>query len=129
MGRQTPWLASTLTHMRSTNDLERLSEFNYFRVFFDGSAATESSGAGWVLYGAESVIDDDLLEWTRVVEKSIGLPKGCTVTAAELEACASAVDFFGALLSGSMPAIGLSLKQKARMDFRTIRKLELAELV
>jgi len=107
---------------------ERLTEFHYYRVFFDGSAAPDSSGAGWVLYGTESILDDPA-EWEKIAAKSLALPKGCSVTAAELEACASAVEFLDALLSGEMDIVEACLKQKARMDFKAVRKLELADLL
>ena len=63
-----------------------------------------------------------------VAEKSLALTKGSSVTAAALEACASAVAFMNAL-SAVTAAATASLEQKAFVDTKLARKVELAELV
>ena len=40
-----------------------------------------------MLFGAESVVADTPVEWTRIAELSFPLALEATVTAAELEAC------------------------------------------
>jgi ribonuclease HI len=76
------------------------SDYDYFRLFFDGSCTKDASGGGWVLYGATPVDEDREDEWTKLAEMSFRLCQHSTVTVAELEACLWGVAYVSARLQG-----------------------------
>ena len=102
--------------------------FACYRVFFDGSCASNGSGGGWILYGSNNAQADTEDEWTRVASLSFCLQAGATVTSAELEAALWGVAYVRARLSSPVEATN-NLKNWKTLDTSRLRILCLAELV
>ena len=91
-------LASKHTYTYVEHDAD--SDYNCFRLFFDGSCTKHAAGGGWILYGAAQVNADEVEEWTKLAEMSFPLCRQSTVTIAELEACLWGVAYMLARLQG-----------------------------
>ena len=80
------------------------------------------------MYGALTIYEDKPDEWTKIAEMSFPLGDGCTVTAAELEACLWAVTYLVALLHGR-EALSNHLKSWQPLDTTRFKLLELSGLL
>ncbi len=72
----------------------------FLRAFFDGSVRDQHVGFGWVVFATEDVQTDRLSEWRVIATRSGTLPKGTTITAAELEGASGVISFLAAYLKG-----------------------------
>ena len=102
--------------------------YNCYRMFFDGSCADDAGGGGWVLYGGNTVCEDDPGDWIKLASLSFPLPRTATVTVAELESCLWGIVYFSAWLRGPLSARE-QVRNRRVLDTTRLHILELAGLL
>ena len=97
-------------------------------AFCDGSRRGNQARYGWVVYALPIDSSDELCAGQLIATKSCRLPDGATITAAELEAAWSVLSFLAAYYEGYDSA-SAAIRKFPTIDYRTLTKLSLAELV
>ena len=105
-----------------------MCRYNCYRAYFDGSVTPTGAGGGWVLYGAQEVLQDEPSAWKRIAAVSFPMPPGSTITQCELEACLWAVGFATALLQSEAEALR-NLQTWVPQKITGVKTLLLADLL
>ena len=121
--------ADALANMHSySRRLETEKKYKFYRLFFDGSVTKTAAGGGWILYGADTVVNDDTTEWT--IKAAVSFPMGieATITICEMEACLWGITFMAAYLESSVSARSNMMSWKP-LSVKKCLVLQLAQLL